>query len=263
MLAETHMHRTDDRWGKRTLAHSFILLNILLTLCPVSLKGEQYLTSNCSSFCYLASWWQPAGVREIETDMRADSVHHIPPQSERRLPDLSLSVHLCVFYSVCLGNLKWQEMKSTVICVESDHFKHILVCKGWRDQLYCPWQQQISDVDTELRLLEFCVFTPHARYRSNGILSLMSETSNKLQRIILIIGTGLNEMLYLDECGWCVADRSEKWGMLAGEFHWHVLLCTSVHLSNAPWSDIKSVKSLDPWISCQTIFTHKRSLTRA
>lgn len=142
LLSQRHTC-SGEIWGEEsahthTHTHSFILLNILLTLRPVSLKEEQYLTRSCSSFCYLASLWQPAGVREIEIDMRADSVYHIPPQSDRKLPDLPLSLCVCacacVFYSVFLGNLKWQEMKSAVICVDWDHIKHSLVCKGWRDR---------------------------------------------------------------------------------------------------------------------------------
>lgn len=78
-----------------TYTHTFIL-NILLTLCQVSLKKEQYLARNSSSICYLASWWQPAGVGEIEIGTRADSVYHIPPHGDRKVPDLSPGLYVCV-----------------------------------------------------------------------------------------------------------------------------------------------------------------------
>lgn len=131
------MHRTDMRWSKHTAthihAHSLWFFSISFSLSvQFSLKEEQYLTMNCSSFCYLARWGQPAGVREIETDMRADSVYHISPQSDRKVPDLSA----CLFYSLFHNNLKWQQLKSTVIYVEWDHIKHSLVSKGRQDRSY-------------------------------------------------------------------------------------------------------------------------------
>lgn len=101
-------------------------------------EGRCNISLGTAYFYYLASWWQPAGVREIEIDMRADSVAHIPPQSVRILShvSLSLSVHVCVIYSVFLSNLKWQAMKSTVICVERGHIQHSLVYKRWQHHSY-------------------------------------------------------------------------------------------------------------------------------
>lgn len=46
----------------------------------------------------------------------------------------------------------------------------------------------------------------------------------------------------------CVVDSAENGDMQTGVLHRHVSLCFAL------WSDIKSVKSPDPWRSCQTIF---------
>lgn len=73
--------RTDMGWKVLSNSHTYsckheLLLNNLLALSPVSLKEDWYVAMNCCSFCYLTSWWQPAGIREIETDIRADSCDH-------------------------------------------------------------------------------------------------------------------------------------------------------------------------------------------
>lgn len=126
------------RWISHTRTHSLSFFSISFShSIQFSWRKSDISLGIALFFYYFMSWWQPAGVREIEIDMRADSVYHISPQSDRKVPDLSLSLSMCVcVLSLFLSNLKRQLMKSAVICVDWDHIKSSLVCKGWRDCRY-------------------------------------------------------------------------------------------------------------------------------
>ncbi len=87
--------------------------------------------------------------------------------TEKSLNSLSVYVCVCVL-SPLLCNLKWQQMKSTVICVDWDHIKHSLVCKGWRDCSYIGFDK--SKTQTLILNHDFSsfsavyLFTSRARY---------------------------------------------------------------------------------------------------
>lgn len=191
-----------------------------------------------------------------ETDMRADSVYHVPSSKRQKKNSLiSLCVCVCVFCSVFLSNLKWQEMKSAVICVDWDRIKNSLVCKGWKDRCYIGLdssKMQMLMLSCHFVLLFFFFFLHLIQdIWLMWVCILWAKHQTRLIRSSSDVAKW--DVISLCLCG---ADHSERCDTPTGELRRHVLLCTSVHLSNALWSDIKSAKSLDPWISCQTIFSH-------
>lgn len=138
-----------------------------------------------------------------ETDMRADSVYHVPSSKRQKKNSLiSLCVCVCVFCSVFLSNLKWQEMKSAVICVDWDRIKNSLVCKGWKDRCYIGLdssKMQMLMLSCHFVLLFFFFFF-YTSYKTSDWCEFAFYERNIRQGSYVHHQTWLNEMWYLYVC---------------------------------------------------------------
>ena len=201
------MHRADMRWNKHKHTHTHTVFHSSQYLCPVTLKEEQYLTMSRSSFfffCCSASYWQPASVREKR--LIWGQIVSLLKATEKKIP-WSLSASVCVLFSVFLSNLKWQEMKSAVICVDWDRIKNSLVCKGWKDRCYIgldssKMQMLILSCHFVLLFSLFSFFfTPHTNsHQSDNWCEFAFYEWNIRQGSCAHHPMWLNEMWYIHVC---------------------------------------------------------------